>query len=413
MTNRKERVLLVQPPYLRFFGSHNDRVPLELCYLHTYLKKAGIESQVFNADWTGATRYIQWKKLFTNSVYLEAAADGHSPLYEETLERILSFEPTIVVLSAADNLTPWVDLGNAYTTAHLSGLLRKNGIYTVGVGPFYEKVPQKFTSQFDALLIGAASPSIVEIVQNRPSPAIVRGAPMDLETVPLIEVHPAADKDDVVMTAIGCAYHCSYCLAQKSSYKPISIETVERDILARNTGQIYFGDAILSIDIKRLEELAARVKPLGKTYTSEISVSRATPRVLDILQDLGVKAVKIGVESGDEDQLNAWTKLQTVEKIHQAAELIKSYGINLTVYVLLGGMPNSLKSAEKTLALCRDLPGDNYVINVLSFYDMETRDFRYDAHFSQRLVRHWGVESIMDDFFALQPAFKPGLGQLI
>ncbi len=413
MSRQPENILLVQPPYLRFFGSHNDRVPLELCYLHAYLRKAGFDSQVFNADWTGASRYIQWKKLFANSIYLEAAADGHSPLYEETLERILSFEPTIVVLSAADNLTPWVDLGNPYTTAHLSQLLRRNGIYTIGVGPFYEKVPQKFIGQFDALLAGTASPSIVDIVRNRPSASIVRGAPMDLATIPLIEVHPSAEKDDVVMTAIGCAYHCSYCLAQKSSYKPISIDTVEQDILSRHTEQIYFGDAILSIDIKRLQELSMRVKPLQKTYTSEISVSRATPNVLDIMKDLGVKSVKMGVESGDEEQLSAWTKNQTVEKITRAAELVKSYGINLTVYILLGGMPDSLKSAEKTLELCRSLPGDNYVINVLSFYEMETRDFRYDAHFSQRLVHHWGLESIMEDFFALQPSYKPGLGKLI
>ena len=133
----QSEILLIQPPYLRFLGSHNDRVPLELCYLNAYLRAAGLNSAVYNADWSGATAYLAWRKLFENSFYLEDAADGKSPLYNETIERIMSFNPRVVVLSAADNLTPWVDLGNAYTTALLSEKLRGLGVYTVGVGPYH------------------------------------------------------------------------------------------------------------------------------------------------------------------------------------------------------------------------------------------------------------------------------------
>lgn len=49
-----ERVVLLQPPFFRLFGSHNDRMPLHLSYLSAYLKDAGIENVVFNGDATGA-----------------------------------------------------------------------------------------------------------------------------------------------------------------------------------------------------------------------------------------------------------------------------------------------------------------------------------------------------------------------
>ena len=190
MTTKAERVVLLQPPYLRLVGSHNDRIPLELCYLNAYLRDAGIVGTVFNADWTGTSTYIEWKKLFSNSVFLEMAVEGQSPLFDETLERILPFDPTIVVLSAADNLTPWVDLGNAYSTAILSQRLRKLGIYTIGVGPFFSHVPEKFINDFDSILTGIASPSIVDIVQRRPQSKLVLGKPMPLNASPLLEVYP-------------------------------------------------------------------------------------------------------------------------------------------------------------------------------------------------------------------------------
>lgn len=413
MGTKIEKVLLVQPPYLRLMGSHNDRVPLELCYLNSYLKAAGIASLVFNADWTGASKYIEWKRLFKNSIFLQNAVDGNSPLFDETLERILSLEPSVVILAAADSLTPWVDLGNAYSTSILSQMLIKNGVYTIGVGPFYSRIPEKFIDKFDSILVGAASPTIVNVVQSKPKKQIIRGAIIPPSASPLIDVHPSSDKDDVVMTAVGCVYTCTFCLAQKRTNIELSLDIVENDIASRKSKLVDFGDAVLPINMKRIKDLTNRVKHLDKKFACEISVARVTPDVLEALKDLGIVSLKIGVESGDDKQLDSWGKKQAIEKIHQSVKLIKEYGFYLTIYVLLGGSSNSLESAKKTLDLCRRLQGDDYVINVLAFHDLEQRDFRYDAHFSDHLVDLWGIRSIMPDFFDLQPKYKPGLGQLL
>lgn len=411
--NRSPNILLVQPPYLRFVGSHNDRIPLELCYLNAHLQAAGFESSVFNADWSGAAMYLAWRKLFENSHYLEAAADGSSPLFDETVERIMSFNPSVVVLSAADNLTPWVDLGNPYLTAFLSKKLRALSIYTVGVGPFYYEVPHKFADAFDAILIGTASPTIVDIMREMPRGQIIPGRPLPANAKPLINVLPEGGRDDVVMTSIGCPFSCTFCLARTSRYAPLSIPSVVDDIRSRRASLLDFGDSVLPLQIARMKEMACHLTSVGKSFSCEVSVNSISLTSLDALRDLCVSAVKLGLESGDDAQLETMQKRQTVSKTLEAVRLIRSYGLHLTVYVLLGGPGSTRESVEKTYELCREVEADDYVINVWSYHDLERRDFRYDAHWSQRLVRLWGLEDAMPRFFALQAPTKHGLGPLI
>jgi len=414
MLHPQTSILLVQPPYLRFLGSHNDRIPLELCYLNSHLHAAGFDSRVYNADWSGATTYLAWRKLFENSFYLQDAADGRSPLYNETLERIMSFNPSVVVLSAADNLTTWVDLGNAYTTAFLSEKLRALDIYTVGVGPFYTEVPDKFIHSFDAILTGTASPSIVDIVREMPRGQIIAGRPMNTAVRPLIDVLPAIGRDDVIMTAVGCPFTCTFCLARNSRYYPLPIECVIADTASRSAEYLDFGDAIFPLQIARVKELTPHLKGINKAFSCEVSVSSISERSLEALCELGIVAVKMGLESGDDSQLASMKKHQTASGIMKAVKLIKSFGLHLTVYLVLGGPDCSAAALERTYELCGEIEADDYVANVWAFHNLAERDFRYDAHWSQFLVREWGLEDIVSKFFDLQmQTDKHGLGPLI
>jgi len=72
-----------------------------------------------------------------------------------------------------------------------------------------------------------------------------------------------------------------------------------------------------------------------------------------------------------------------------------------------------LQEAERTYDLCCELEADDYVINTCAYYDLERRDFRYDCHFSQRLVEESDLDDMMDAFFRLQNPNKLGMGPLI
>lgn len=405
--------VLIQPPFLRLAGSHNDKVPLELCYLATHLRQAGISCTVLNADATGANCYVSWRRLFENSHYLQEAANGSSPFYDETLERVLSYKPAVAVIAAGDGLTPWVDLGNAYVSAFLSRMLMRHGIYTIGVGPFYSRVPTRFARSFDAILIGAASPSVVDLVQQRPRNAIVNGVPFQGSTVPDTAVEPTGGRTDVVMTSFGCPMSCRFCFARDQAFVPFPLEIVDADIKSRANHEIELGDAILPLGMQRLERLATILERHGKKASCEVSVRSVTPRSVALLRRMGVVAVKMGVESGDDAYLRTIDKRQDESQVLRAASLIREAGIHLSAYVLLGGPEYQLHMAEKTLELCQLIRADDYVINVWAYDDIERRDFRQDGHFSQATVERWGLSGVMDDFFALQSLTKKGLGILV
>ncbi|MGH3713252.1 MAG: B12-binding domain-containing radical SAM protein [Micromonosporaceae bacterium] len=406
------RLVLVVPPFLRLAGSHNDRLPLELCYLDAYLTRAGHEAVTLNADATGAARYVPWRRLFDNFRHVMQAADGDSPLYDETVERVMSLDPQVVVVAAADNVTPWVDSGNAYVSAELARRLRALGVYAVGVGPFYTQVPVRFSDSFDAILRGGPSPRIVDLVEQRPVGVAVAG-PVDVTVPPRIAVGPYC-RDDVAMTALGCPFTCAFCFARDQRYEPIPLDVVEADIASRDAELIDLGDAILPLQRPRLRGLIPVLAGLGKRYTCEVSVTSITEANLDALQQIGVEQVKLGVESGDDTELAATGKNQTRHRILTAANRIKARGIRLSAYVLLGGPDSTAATVQATYEVCREVDADDYIINVYGHHDLATRDFRYDGHFSSHLVNHWGLAEQMPRFFDLQDqARKYGLGQLV
>lgn len=406
-------ILLVQPPFLRLFGSHNDRMPLELCYASAALLKQGWDNVVFNADWTGATRYVRWATLFDNFSYFGEAAEGRSPLITETVERVLSFGAEVVVLAAGDNTLGWVDLGNAYVAAAISRELRRYGAYTVGVGPFYTSVPEKFLGDFDAIIKGYAWTSIADVVERRP-----RGEVVDPGGSPIVPLNPTTTVypgciDDFVLTALGCPYSCNFCFARTHAYLRMPIEVVVSDLESRVAREIDIADSIFPVNLRWLSKLGRHLREAEKRFSCELHSRLVDEERLALLVDIGVTRVKMGLEMGDDGALSRLNKTQRVADIRSAVRLIKDSGLKLVLYVLLGGPGFSVEEAQRTYDICLELQADDYVINTWAYYDLAGRDFRYDCHFSQRLVDEWRLGTIMEKFFQLQSPAKAGLGQLL
>ncbi|HEC62114.1 MAG TPA: hypothetical protein ENI27_07660, partial [bacterium] len=126
------KVVLLQPPFFKCAGSHNDRAPLELCYASRFLEEAEIDHVVVNADYTGSKTHVPWRELFENSGLWESACDGESPEFGQCVEMILQFDPEIVVIAAGDSCIPTKDFGSPYIAAYISSMLRAKGVKTIG-----------------------------------------------------------------------------------------------------------------------------------------------------------------------------------------------------------------------------------------------------------------------------------------
>lgn len=396
-------VVLLHAPFFRLVGSHNNRAPMGLCYMAKYLDQERIDSVVLNGDFSPAKRMWRWGELFEQTENFKLAVDGKSAIYGEMIEWVMSYFPEVVVIGAGDSLCPTVDLGNGWVGAELSRRLRKLGVFTVGYGPFYT-VDRRFDREFDAVIAGLPSYIIGAIVEGR-TPGVFSSR--------FQPVLPALDRvkpkcghtDDVVYSSLGCTYRCSFCwvnlIQEIQFFDPL---LVAADMLSRKSDRIYFADNVFPQDLDHLKRLEIALTKLDcyKKVTCEARVDTITEDRLLVMKSIGVDTVKLGVELFDNDGLRKLRKHQTEWQIERAVALLKDHGFSVIGYVMLGGAEIPQGAYNRTLKFFEGAGFDYIVVNVCAYDGWETRDYRYDSHFSLDCVDRWDVADELGQFLALQ-----------
>lgn len=421
MEQNEVDVVLVSPVFFRGAGSRNNKASVSLMYMSAWLKKAGISHVVYNADHVqsppGGNAYLRWRQLFYHfDKWFKPVVDGDSPLYGEMYEQILSWKPKMVVIQSSEPLLPTVDWGNAWIGENLAKMLkRRGGIHVVGSGLFYS-LDRRFDESFDAMIVGEPGIAVVGVFRN-----MTRGIVHDKfeDVVPCTEyLWPADQNTEQVMASRGCSQKCAFCLTSQMNCHQcdIGVGHVVADVAQRKESNLYFGDMNFPRHPARMQDLAQGLDlaDLHKRFSCEARTDSLTPEKLDLMQRIGIKSVKIGVESISQVALDQMKKHQTPEKIRTAVNMLRDRGMDVVAYLILGGhMPDD--SYNATLDFCRSIGFKHYVVNVWSYEDIRTRDYRYDTHFSMECARRWGVRpDTLEKFFDLQASTQsPTLGRLV
>ena len=415
-------VVLFNPPFFRFWGSHNDRVPLSLCYLSRFLEEANISNVVYNADHTGAETYWSMRWMFENFESFKLAIDDKGSLYGEVLEVLMSFKPKVVVILGGEPLFPTKDWGSPFIAVNFAKRLKAFGVHTIGIGPFFTIDKPRFEGAFDCIIDGEPGEEIVEVVRQR---TLGRFAmkPMNLQAMPnLSTLYPKEQKADFVMTAFGCFYHCAFCLVQKfyrkieqGSMRFVDLDTVIQDISQR-TGEdsIYLTDLDFSMTPpERVKEFSDRLKAAGlkRAFTIESRVDTITEEKADLWKELGIERVKLGIEGGTDELMKSFAKGTTINQAETAIRILKERDIKVVVYLVVGGKADP-GEYEKTREFVKKLNPEFVAVNVWA-YNFKT-DYKYDTQFSPASLAHWEVGE--EEFFKhleLQHAINPTVGRML
>ncbi len=414
-------VVLLSPPFFRVCGSHNDRAPLSLAYLSRYLDAAGVEHVVMNADYTGSDRYWSMRWLFDNFQPFIDAVDGVSSLYGEVVEKVMSYQPKVVVILGGEPLIATKDWTNPFIAANYARLFRALGVHTVGFGHFFSLDTSRFVNDFDSLLLGEPSRKIVDVVRGLPS-GVVEGLPIDLDVTPLFaHMDPPGTDTDFVMTSFGCRFPCAFCLAQQfysqldRRVRYVEAATVVRDIAARQTSHVYFTDLTFSHAPKRrLRELIDALAAAGiqRTYTIDTRVDCLDDEKIELLAELGVTRVKIGVEGITPSLLSSIEKRTTPDQIDKAVTRLRGAGMEVLTYLLIGGSAAD-EDYEATRSYVRRISPDFVPVAIWAYEDL-TKDYRYDTQFSPWTLKNWGIDKqVFYDYVELQQAVNPTVGSML
>lgn len=178
-------------------------------------------------------------------------------------------------------------------------------------------------------------------------------------------IRPPSEADSVLLqVTLGCSHNrCTFCGAYRGkrfAFKPLEILESDLEFAARYMSRhrrvfLCDGDALIMPQarlrhiLSRIREMLPWVTRVG-TYANAKSLARKTDEELAELKALGLGAVYLGLESGDDQVLAQVNKGVAVADMVRQGRRARAAGFKLNVTVLLGlaGPVGSARHARLT-----------------------------------------------------------------
>lgn len=351
-------------------GIGNDKLPLGLGYLASYLKE-----------------YLGFDDIAIVNTG------------ERTLEKIIELQPEIVGFTAYT--------AGYYDVLQLMDQVKKQmRVIVLAGGPHITCLPQKLSQSTDIGFIGEGEQTLLELMQvylakGKLHPDDLRkinglvfwnngklefSAPRELirpiDRIPmpdrsLFDMDHFLKPSQILMsneflrgatmlTSRGCPYHCIYCHVSAKWGKPRlhSPEYVVNEIahLAEKyqVEAITMSDDLFVSSTKRIEAIITGMeqrKLLGKIrFLVDLRANLVTDHLVQLLNKMGVVKVALGLESGSEKILQYLKgKNVTVEDNRNAVKILNQHGIGAYCCFMIGAPPETKADIEMTRNLIREI----------------------------------------------------------
>ncbi|MDA2926305.1 radical SAM protein [Acidobacteria bacterium AH-259-G07] len=172
-----------------------------------------------------------------------------------------------------------------------------------------------------------------------------------------------------LMTDFGCPYHCSFCVMSTLGWKLRPVENVMEELEflgSMKIHEVFFLDQTFGIPRERAQRLLDRMSHFhyrfGWTCFSRPDV--LGDDLLTGMKSAGCHTIILGLESGNQQILDAVRKDYRKEQIRAGFELCKVHGLRTVATLLLGLPEETEESFEETMAFLREVNPDFASFNV-------------------------------------------------
>ena len=146
-------------------------------------------------------------------------------------------------------------------------------------------------------------------------------------------------------TSIGCPYRCRFCdfcklypsIFLRSRTSLLQELNLVKNRLGENLAVIHVSDDNVFINKKRLHEVCGAITDSGLTHW--VGFMRGGEYADDEMAAMvrsGLRMGLIGVESGDQGQLDRMNKRQKIEKVKRGIEQLDAHGISILMTLVVG-----------------------------------------------------------------------------
>lgn len=390
------KILLIHPPWLRFFDNGLSSPPLALNGIASYIKRELPQQviDVYNADHITPLPSVFYNYFYTvrHEDYVRRLRDLNDPVWREVRGVIADFNPD--VLGIGSMTASYV---SAVTVSRIAKQINPNMIVVLG-GKHPSALPEDTlrNRSVDFVVIGEGEETFKELLLNLKRPEIVPGIAYrnsegkvlmtpsrayinDINTLPFpvfessINRYPFEQEQAPksfawgMISARGCPFQCIYCASDKTiRYR--SPENVAEEIMTvkGKYGINYFDfeDDSFSLNRSRTISLCNYLRNQNVKWTCITRVDLIDESLVSVMKESGCISVSIGIETGSPKSLEIIEKKISYEKILDAIQIFRKYGILCRGYFMIGFPWEDREDMEQTLALIRRLPIDSLQLNI-------------------------------------------------
>jgi radical SAM superfamily enzyme YgiQ (UPF0313 family) len=170
-----------------------------------------------------------------------------------------------------------------------------------------------------------------------------------------------------IITSRGCPFQCTFCLAAKMCGRVLRMRSPKKVIdeleWLRDTygaEAFSFYDDTFTGDVNRAEEICSEIKrrSFNCMWDCRTRVDRVSPEILAKMRSANCRLIHFGVESGNQEMLNAMKKGTTLEQNSQAIKWAKEAGISVAISIIFGYPGETLEMVKQTLDFIRKTEPD-------------------------------------------------------
>lgn len=296
--------------------------------------------------------------------YLGALTLREAPRTELTLvdAGVASFDPDrveadLIGISAMTATATW-----AYATADT---LRARGVPVVLGGIHPTALPEEAAEHADAVVVGEAESVWGRVLADAAAgqlEPIYQGErlPLDTAPTPLFGDLKGSYRFRAIFTSRGCPYRCTFCSVRKFFGDTVRFRPIEQVVseVAQVPGRLYFNgdDNIWGADVNRsialFQELARSTRRPWYGFGDLRSVQgERGEEMIAAARASGLFSVWVGWES-DEGRLASYhASAKQGNDREGAIRRLKAAGIDVTLFLVLGGRDDSLDDFERAVEL--------------------------------------------------------------
>lgn len=275
---------------------------------------------------------------------------------------VTPFEPAsvdadLVGITAMTATATW-----AYATADA---LRARGVPVVLGGIHPTALPEEASQHVDAVVVGEAEsvwPQVLADAAAGRLQRLYRGERLPLEGLPqpLFGALEGPYRFRAIVTTRGCPYHCTFCSVRRFFGDTVRFRPIDEVVaeIAQVPGQLYFNadDNIWGADVDRsitlFRELATKAKKPWYGFGDLKSVQgERGDELIRAAKASGLFSVWAGWEA-DASELGAFhATAKQGRNREDAIKRIQAVGIDVTLFVVLGGRDESVEDFERAVEL--------------------------------------------------------------